>query len=316
MKKIMVVGSLNMDIVINTKSIPRVGETVLGNNYKYNPGGKGANQACVVAKLGEKAVMFGCVGADDFGKELLRNLEAEGVDTGNIEILENIQTGTAFICTDSAAANSIITVPGANEKCDARYIEKYLDRIADYDCVLLQMEIPHETVYKVIRAANEYGTIVILDPAPAPKYIPDDVFLKVDIITPNEIELAALCGIERIEKMDQTVEAANSLVAKGFRNVIVTLGEKGALWAFPGGYCHIPVRKVKAVDTTAAGDCFNGALAVGICKGMQMKKAIENASFIASISVMRHGAQMSIPTLAEVEEEIKLEHLRNLNGVT
>lgn len=301
MKKILVIGSLNMDIVANMDKMPIIGETVLGNQLTYSHGGKGANQACACARMGGNTVMLGCVGNDDAGKSIVENLEKAQVVTDGIEVIPDEVTGTAIIFIDSKANNSIVVIPGANQNCNVNYLKKYDHFIMDCDILLIQLEIPIHAVSYAIKIAKEAGKTVILNPAPAPTVeLQNDVLYNIDILTPNESELQTLTK-KPTGTLEEIEVAAKELLHKGVKHVIVTAGEDGAIWASESGCIHIPTRAVEAVDTTAAGDCFNGTLAAVLAEGYGLEEAIHRANVAASISVTRYGAQSSLPKKEEVE---------------
>lgn len=302
-KKILVVGSLNMDMVIDMAQMPAVGETVLGSSLTYNPGGKGANQACAAAKLGGDVKMLGCVGSDEFGELLKKNLYRCGVDVSDIKTSTK-STGMACIYVDNQGNNSIVVVPGANKECDVEYLKACDKAFRECDYLILQMEIPEETIYYAINRAKELGKTIILNPAPAPDEFSDDMYMKLDYITPNGTELMKLGG-ETGNTTDDYIRGARKLLNKGVRNVLVTLGEKGALLINEEGAEIFPTRKVVAVDTTAAGDCFNGAFLVALSEGMDNKKAVIFANAASSIAVTRSGAQVSIPDRYETDEVLE-----------
>ena len=302
MKKIAVIGSLNLDVIANTPNIPAVGETVLAKYGGKFRGGKGANQATAIAKLGGDVVMLGCVGTDANGEYLLTGLMDSGVDVKNVNKTHNEPTGQAWITVDKQGDNAIVVLPGANFCVDKSYIEAMQPIIRDVDIVLLQMEIPPETVCFAAKMAKEMGKLVVLDPAPATENFPDALFADVDYIKPNETELKVLTnGCEDYKK------AVVQLHNRGVGNIIVSLGSRGV-------YCHIkdgntfemPARKVDVVDTTAAGDSFLAAFVLKLSKGQEFTKAIDFAQLVASITVTRPGAQSSIPTAAEVEAFAKI----------
>ena len=303
MKKILIIGSLNMDVVVDMERMPVVGQTVIGNRYWSNEGGKGANQCCAVAKLGGSITMLGCVGKDDYGIQLIENLKKVGVNTEHIKKVEEL-TGTAFIFTDSDANNSIVTIAGANQYCDIDYIKEKKELIQECDYLMVQLEIPEAAVYHAIELAYEAGKTIIFNPAPAPKKLQDTILHKIDFLTPNETELASISG-EKVESMEEIVCAGSKLVERGIKNVIVTAGEQGAIWIDQNGYELVKGFPVNAVDTTAAGDCFNGALAVALASGQPILEAIYKANLAASISVGRKGAQMSLPYKEELEQQEK-----------
>lgn len=301
MKKILVIGSLNMDIVINVDDMPLTGETILGKDIKYIPGGKGANQSYSAGRLGGNVTMLGCVGQDEFGEVLLNNLVQAGVDISHMKKSSEFPTGTAIIYVNKAGDNSIVVIPGANGQCNTAYLKENDEIFMECDYVLLQMEIPPDAVYYAIRRAKQLGKTVILNPAPAPQGISEDILKQLDYISPNETELAKLTNAS-CEKMEDIVFASFSLVQKGVQNILVTLGEKGALLVNDNGTELNAARKVKAVvDTTAAGDCFNAAFVVALAEGKSQKDAILFANAASSIAVTRSGAQSSIPTREETD---------------
>lgn len=300
-KKILIIGSLNMDMVIQMKCMPVVGETVLGTEMTYVPGGKGANQACAAAKLGGNVKMLGCVGQDEFGEILIKNLTDCGADVLDLKKVSECGTGTASIYVDEQGRNSIVVVPGANRKCDISYLQGYDRIIQECDYIILQMEIPQEAIYYVIRRGKMLGKTIILNPAPAPDELPEDVLLGLDFITPNETELMKICG-RNGSTMEEIQECVDGLLKKGVKNVLVTLGEKGVLLANKTMSEVFPARKVTSVDTTAAGDCFNGAFAVALAEGRKIREAVMFANVASSIAVTRSGAQTSLPDRKETDE--------------
>ena len=299
-KQILIIGSLNMDIVVGMKRMPLRGETVLGSSLSYVPGGKGANQAYAAGKLSGKAVMLGCVGADEVGRRLIENLNESGTDTGNIDQVDGVPSGTASIFVDEQGNNSIVVVAGTNACCDIAYLKKNEPLFQKSDYIIFQMEIPYDAVFFGIQKAAEYGKTVILNPAPAPDELPEAIFPMIDFLTPNETELLKLGGLKDLTEENVRL-AAHRFIRSGVKNVLVTLGDKGVLLVNKDREQIFPARKVEAVDTTAAGDCFNGALAVGLSEGMDMDHAIRFANIASSIAVTRKGAQNSIPTRAEVD---------------
>lgn len=301
-KRILVIGSLNMDMVIPMKRMPMSGETVMGESITHIPGGKGANQACAAGKLGGNVTMLGCVGNDGFGTELLENLRLAGTDVSHIDRIDGVSTGIAVIYVDAKGNNSIVVVPGTNGRCDTDYLKENDILIQESDYVLFQMEIPQEAVFYGITRARELGKTIILNPAPAPDGIPDEILRKIDYITPNETEAAKLAGIEGIS-LDDMKEAASRLRQRGVGNVLITLGSQGVMLVNEEGFQIFPARKVEAVDTTAAGDCFNGAFVTGLAEGMSPEEAIMFGNLTSSIAVTRKGAQTSIPERNEVERE-------------
>jgi ribokinase len=299
--KIVVVGSLNMDLVACAPRIPVVGETITGHTYFDEPGGKGANQAYAVGKLGGKIAMLGRVGSDDFGRRMRENLEQVGCDVSGIEVLNGLQSGIALIFVADDGHNTIIIVPGANDRLSPEDIQAAKGSLAGSALVLLQLENPLPTVIAAARAGRAAGARVVLDPAPA-RPLPDELFGLVDIMTPNETEAAILAGLQP-SRLDakQAAEIARKLRAKGTKTVIVKLGDQGCLLVEDGEPQIFPAPKVKAVDTTAAGDVFNGALAVALAEGADLPKACQFANACAALSVSRMGTQAATPSREEVD---------------
>lgn len=300
-KKILIVGSLNVDMVIEMEHMPAKGETVLGSSLAFVPGGKGANQACAAARLGGEVKMLGCVGRDEFGEVQKRSLSACGVDTADFKLSADKGTGTASIYVDKEGNNSIVVVAGANQECDVDYLKKCDEAFQECDYIMLQMEIPYDAIFYAINRAKEIGKTVILNPAPAPESIPEEIFAKIDYITPNETELMKLSGKDGSTEKDYE-KGADALLKKGTKNVLVTMGDKGSLLVNEGGAKRYPARKVVSVDTTAAGDCFNGAFAVALAEGKSCEESIRFATAASSIAVTRNGAQTSIPDRKETDE--------------
>ncbi len=300
-KEILVVGSLNMDLVVKLVDMPKVGETVLGRDIHYVPGGKGANQSFAATRLGGKVTMLGKVGDDDFGKTLVNHLNKAGVNTSAIGFEKDCSTGLAIIYVNNEGDNSIAVIPGANARCDINYIESHLDKIRKADLIMMQMEIPMETVRYVIEVAHQYNKQLILNPAPAPDFIEDDLYKRIHYLTPNETELAKLTGYPA-DTMDEIIKASQYLIEKGVKKVLVTCGDRGAVLVDQASHRHYTTHKVEAIDTTAAGDSFNAAVAVKLMEGSSEEEAIQFANKVSGIVVTRVGAQSSIPSRQEVEE--------------
>jgi ribokinase len=300
--KIIVIGSLNMDLVGCAARIPVVGETITGHKFFSESGGKGANQAYAAAKLGDRVAMLGRVGGDDFGLQMRANLERAGCDVSGVLILPDVSSGIALIFVADTGQNSIIIVPGANDRFSPEDIDAAQEFLAGASWVLLQLENPLPTVLAAARAATRAGARVILDPAPA-RSVPDELFVLADIITPNETEAAILAGLPPASlNPDQALAIARKLGARGAKIVIVKLGEQGCLLVNPEGSQLVPAPAVKAVDTTAAGDVFNAGLAVGLSEGLDLPSACRFANAAAAFSVTKLGAQASAPTRAELNE--------------
>jgi len=302
MDSILVIGSLNMDMVIHVEEIPKVGQTLLGSLQGYVPGGKGANQAFAAGRLSRNGTvnMLGTVGDDELGVKLIQNLTGAGVCTKNIAVAKNANSGLAVIQVNHEGNNSITVLPGANFECNEEFIVKNEELISGSRIIMLQLEIPLNAVITAVKLSKKHGCTVLLNPAPAPENIPHDILALIDFITPNESELEAMTGISVTDKAS-AASAAKKLIEKGVKNVIATLGKNGALHAS----LNVPtmfysVDDVMPLDTTAAGDTFNGAFAVGLSEGMSITEAICFANKAATICVTRPGAQTSIPSRSEI----------------
>lgn len=298
-KGILIVGSLNMDIVVEMTKMPELGETVMGKHLSYIPGGKGANQACAAGKLGGHVTMLGCVGNDNFGTRQIQLLKESHVCMEYVDVRQEEPTGTAVIYVDGTGANSIVVISGANACCDIQYLKEHDELFQNCSYAMFQMEIPKEAVYYGIARAKELGKTTILNPAPAPEALPEDIWEKIDFFTPNETELAKLAGLKEMDERSIR-RGARKILAKGVKQVLVTMGSKGVLWVNDKTEQIFPARKVEAVDTTAAGDCFNGAFVTALQQGYSIEDAITFANLASSIVVTRKGAQSSIPERDEV----------------
>lgn len=298
-KKIIVIGSANMDMVVKTSHIPQPGETVLGGAFFMNPGGKGANQAVAVARLGGDVAFISKIGDDIFGRQSARLFEEEGVDTKGVMTDPSGPSGIALITVDEAGENSIVVAPGANANLRPADVERLLGHYRLANILLMQLEIPMQTVRFALEYARKRDMQVILNPAPANEEVAN-LFGLVDILTPNMSEAGVLSGI-RVVDMDTARQAAGRIQARGVENVIITLGKDGAVvLEQDGSFSHVPSPAVETVDTTAAGDVFNGALAVALAEGKNLESAASFACRAASIAVTRMGAQSSIPFRREV----------------
>ena len=291
--KIIVIGSSNTDMVIKAERLPLPGETILGGKFFMFPGGKGANQAVAAARLGSQVALVTRTGNDVFGRQALSQFREEGIDTSLISTDEEYPSGVALIAVDAQAENIIVVAPGANMQLTPKHIDKALAGSATAEVALLQLEIPIDTVSHAVRRLWERGSKVILNPAPA-QPLPDELFACLHLITPNETEAEILTGI-RVVDLATATEAASRLRQKGVQQVVLTLGAKGAFVLTDTVAGMIPAPEVEAVDTTAAGDVFNGALAVGIAEDMPLERAVLFACRAAAIAVTRMGAQASAP---------------------
>lgn len=305
MHDICVLGSINMDLVLKVNVMPVLGETVLSKNFRKIPGGKGANQALAAQRLGSNVSMISGIGKDENGRYILESLKKDGVNTEYINFIDDKPTGMAIIMVDNNANNSIVVVPGANMEVDKKMIDKSFDAIVNSKILIAQFETPIETTMEAFRIAKKNNIITILNPAPA-KLISDDLLKMTDIIVPNESEIFELTGI-KVDDKEGIRNACDKLLQKGVKFIIVTLGEKGAVLADNDKLSLIPAYKVKALDTTAAGDSFIGALVTKILKyGKLNFESIENsikfANKVSSIVVQRVGAQSSLPYLNEVTD--------------
>ncbi|WP_109483519.1 ribokinase [Paraburkholderia sp. C35] len=295
-----VVGSLNMDLVARAPRLPQPGETLAGHAFAQVAGGKGGNQAVAAARLGAQVTMLGCVGADPNGGQLRAGLEAEGIDCTAVEISATAPTGVALIIVDDGSQNAIVIIAGSNGQVTPDTLARHEAALAAAQVVVCQLETPPAAVHAALAAARRLGKTVILNPAPAVGPLPADWLPLIDYLIPNELEAATLTGLP-VTSPEQAAAAAETLRRAGARNVIVTIGAQGVVAAL-GDIApqHFEAPRVKAVDTTAAGDTFIGGLAAQLARGEQIADAIRFAQRAASISVTREGAQPSIPTRAEV----------------
>lgn len=297
MKKICVIGSLNMDLVVNVDTMPKKGQTLIGNAFKEVPGGKGANQAVAMARLGGDIRMIGKVGKDSFGETLINQLKNDKVKTDYIH-RDDCASGVAMITVDKNAENSIVVAPGANFRVLEEDIDKCIDAIDESDIVVLQLETPINTIKYALQKSKELGKYTILNPAPAVK-LGDDIIENVDLLTPNETELEILSGV-KIETEDDIKKAAYVMIEKGVKQLIVTLGSKGSLYIDKDNVKLKKSYKVEAIDTTAAGDSYTGALAVAFAKNKDIDEAMDFASKVGALAVTKEGAQSSLPTMEDV----------------
>ena len=298
MKKIIVIGSSNVDMVVRTSHLPAPGETILGGEFFMNQGGKGANQAVAIKRLGGNLIFMAKLGNDVLGRQFVGYFKKEGIDTRYIALDEDSASGVALISVDDHAENSIVVASGANMLLNEQDVDKMLEEMCEGDILLMQLEIPLQTVEYAARKAFGKGVKVVLNPAPA-RSLPKELFRHLYMVTPNRIEAEMLTGIKIANDAD-VEKVAEEICAMGVKNVIITLGSKGCLIREEGVSYRIDAFKVEPVDTTAAGDTFNGALCVGLSEGMDLKQAAVMASKASSIAVTRMGAQSSIPYREEL----------------
>ena len=299
MRKVVVVGSLNMDMVMEVSRIPKIGETIKGNQISYLIGGKGANQAVAACRLGNEVSIIGCIGNDTFGDKIKKHLNEEGVNTDFLKVDDVAFTGLATIFKTNED-NSIVVIPGANDFCDKDLINKYKEIIKSADILITQLEIPMETVEYVLEIAKRNGVKTILNPAPA-KEISFDILKNVDVITPNETEFEIISG-NHYEDNESFEKAMINWEKKYNTKLVVTRGEEGSSYIEDNKVITKKAIKVEAIDTTGAGDTFNGALAHAICHNYSMDKAITFAGIAASLSVTKFGAQTGMPTIELVNK--------------
>lgn len=297
--RILVVGSVNIDLVVRVPAIPRPGETVIGGSFTSVGGGKGANQAVAAARAGGQVGFVGRIGADAMGDAATAALQAEGIDTSCLTRDPAAASGVALILVDERGENSIAVAPGANDGLRPEHVDAARGLIDRADLLLLQLEIPLETAAHAVSLANAADVPVILNPAPA-RPLPDDLLRRIAILTPNETEAAVLANAPVTDEKSAG-RAARGLLARGPTGVIVTLGGRGSLVVTAEAEARVPAVPLVAVDTVAAGDIFNGCLAVAIAEGSDLPAAIRFATAAAGISVTRRGAQASAPRRAEIE---------------
>jgi ribokinase len=297
-RSLVVVGSLNMDLVLRVARVPEPGETLTGRNFALVPGGKGANQAVACARLGATVTQIGRVGADAFGAQLKDALACDGIDVRHVSVDAAASTGVAMILVDDAAQNRIILAPGANATLTPAHLEEAADVIAGAALLVLQLEVPMATVESAAAMAVRSGCPVLLNPAPA-QPLPDSLWGAVDYLIPNETEASALTGIA-VSDPASAAAAALKLRQRGVRTVLMTLGAQGVVIAGPDGVRHLPAEVVKAVDTTAAGDTLIGGFSVGLAEGMSIDDAARLGQRAAALCVGRRGAQPAIPYRREI----------------
>lgn len=309
-KNVCILGSINMDLVLRVNRMVKPGETILSKDFKKVSGGKGANQAVAAKRLGANVSFIGMIGMDDNGSEILKAFKEDKIDVSHIKVSKSDPTGMAIITVDDDGKNSIVVVPGANMKIDDDSIEEAKDVIKESKILIAQFETTVEATIEAFKVAKENGVITILNPAPA-REIPEELLKLTDIIAPNETEVFELTDV-KVDDTDKIREAADKLIEKGVKFVIITLGERGAALVSKEKLIIVPAYKVKAVDTTAAGDSFIGALASKLQNEDEIdfeniEKAIKFANKVSSIVVQKQGAQPSLPYLDEVLKTYKEE---------
>ena len=296
--QIIVVGSINTDMVIGANKLPKPGETLIGHKFFMNSGGKGANQAVAAARMGGEVAMIANLGVDVFGDSAIAKLKEEGVNCEGITRDPDRPSGVAIINVDDTGENQIVVAPGANATLDTDLVSAALDRIPPSSIVLLQLEIPIESVVKAVEVCQKKGCRIMLDPAPA-QVLPESVYKGTYLLTPNRNEAELLSGILISDRGSVTC-AAEKLLMSGVTNVAITLGSQGVFFANAENKQFLEATSVSAVDTTAAGDCFNGAVAAKLSQGCSLVEGIKSGILASSICVTRHGAQDAMPYSNEV----------------
>ncbi|MQF83011.1 ribokinase [SAR202 cluster bacterium AD-802-E10_MRT_200m] len=297
--RVVVIGGINMDLVVESSRMPRPGETLVGTRFFKTYGGKGANQATGIAKLGERALLVGRVGCDSFGEELRDGLNLHGVDTSQIKSDSSGSSGIAVITIEPDGQNRIIQIPGVNDNCNNEELERTLRVLTEADVLMLQLEVPAWVSIAAAKVARSLGKVVLFNPAPI-KPFSEEIYSYIDYMTPNEVEAEALLG-ETIQSMGSAANAAKKLLLPTMRAVIITLGESGACFASHDTAGCVPGFPVKAVDTVGAGDAFNAALVLGLASGDPIKKAMIRANAAGALAVTKPGAQESMPLLVELD---------------
>nr|WP_113867168.1 ribokinase [Brenneria salicis]NMN93320.1 ribokinase [Brenneria salicis ATCC 15712 = DSM 30166]RBP61621.1 ribokinase [Brenneria salicis ATCC 15712 = DSM 30166]RLM30460.1 ribokinase [Brenneria salicis ATCC 15712 = DSM 30166] len=297
--KLVVLGSINADHILNLEQFPRPGETVIGKQYSVAFGGKGANQAVAAGRSGADIAFIACVGDDDIGTRIRQQLSDDRIDVSAVEAIKNETTGVALIFVNGDAENVIAINAGANAAVTPDYLERYQQHIIDASALLMQLESPLETVIAAAKLAHDHQTQVILNPAPACT-LPDELLSLVDMITPNETEAQYLTGVS-VQTEEDAARAAQVLHGKGIGTVLITLGSRGVWLSVKGKGQRIPGYRVKAVDTIAAGDTFNGALVTALLENQPLSSAVRFAHAAAAIAVTRRGAQPSVPWRDEID---------------
>jgi ribokinase len=297
--RILVVGSINVDIVALTERLPTPGETITGGTLLINHGGKGANQAVAARRLGADVRFIGCVGEDTFGLELRQSMAAEGIGVEGLTTVPGMHSGTAVIVVDAAGRNQIAVASGANVSLRVDWVARFREDFAWAQVVVCQLEVPLDTVLWTLRTARQHGATTVLNPAPA-QLVPPEIWPLVDYLTPNEVEAAQVSGLP-LAALHDAGNVARALLTRGPRVVILTLGAQGALVSTLDHIVHVPALPVTVIDTTAAGDAFNGALAVALAEGCPLAGAVRFANAAAGLACTQRGAQNSLPVRTQVE---------------
>ena len=296
---VVVLGSINMDLIGAAPRLPSPGETVLGGGFYTAPGGKGANQAVAAARMGASVRMVGRVGDDLFAPQLLDNLRDAGVDVSGVAEGPDAASGVAMILLDASRENRILVASGANMRCDDTQVDAVKSALDGADALMLQCEIPAAVSLKAARIAKEMGVHVVWDPAPAGAF-PPEAYGLVDVLTPNQAEAAALTVID-VTDVASAESAARALVQRGVRAVVVKMGEAGAFYLSDGDSGYVPPFEVQAVDTVAAGDAFGAAMTCALAEGKSLSEAVRSGAAAGALAVTRPGAQDAMPTRADVE---------------
>jgi ribokinase len=297
--RILVVGSINVDIVALTERLPTPGETITGGTLLMNHGGKGANQAVAARRLGAEVRFIGCVGEDTFGLELRQSMAVEGIGVEGLTTMAGMHSGTAVIVVDAAGRNQIAVASGANLHLTVDWVARFREDFTWAQMVICQLEVPLDTVLWTLRMARQHGATTVLNPAPA-QPVPSEIWPLVDYLTPNEVEAAQVSGLP-LATLHDAENVARALLARGPRVVILTLGAQGALVRTHEHMVRVPAFPVTVVDTTAAGDAFNGALAVALAEGRPLAWAVRFANAAAGLACTQRGARHSLPVRTQVE---------------
>jgi len=304
MNSVVTFGSINMDLVARTPRFAEPGETLVGSDFFTAAGGKGANQAVAVGKLGVPSIMVGRVGDDIFASDLMESMQNNGVDISAVKIDHSAPTGTAIITVDDQAENQIIIIPGANGNFDDEDLGRAYSILSEAEILLLQLEIPLEIVENAAKMAKKLGVKVMLDPAPAQE-LSDELLQAIDIITPNETETYLLTG-QRVNSVEKARMAAEKVMKRGVKAVVIKMSSKGSFYMDAVQEIHFPAFKVQAVDTVAAGDAFNGGFAAALALGKNIQQAMQWGNACGALSTTKNGAQPSMPTRTELEAFIKV----------